>query len=194
MKLKGLARHRLLKSGISRRRFIKLGLLTAVTSLVSHRTAEAVADVLSNERRLSVYNLHSKEDFNSVYWSNGEYIPEALNDINYIFRDHYNGVAKPIDKDLIDLLFVIHKGLKSTEPFHLISGYRTVGTNRFLRKRNKKVARNSLHMYGMAADIRLPDRDLRVLRREAYELKLGGVGYYPKGDFVHLDIGRVRYW
>jgi hypothetical protein len=69
MKLKGIDGHRLLESGISRRSFIKLGLLAAVTSLVSHRAAEAVADVLSNERRLSVYNLHSKEYFNSVYWS-----------------------------------------------------------------------------------------------------------------------------
>ncbi len=154
----------------------------------------AAQDFLSDEKVLSFYNLHTKEYLQTVYWKNGEYVSEALAQINHIMRDHYCGAVKPIDKKLLDLFFAIRQRLNCSKPFHIISGYRTARTNAFLRKHKKAVAKNSLHLYGKAADIRLPDYGLKVLRRAAYELKAGGVGYYPRSNFIHVDVGRVRYW
>lgn len=154
----------------------------------------AVEDILSADRYLSIYNLHTKEYLEMIYWKNGEYLPDALKEFNFIFRDHYNGSVRKINTDLLDLLFAIQRKLKSKEPFHLISGYRSRRTNARLRKYKKGVAKKSMHLYGKAADIRLPEYKLSSLRRAAYELKLGGVGYYPRSNFVHLDVGRVRYW
>ncbi len=178
---------------ISRRDIIRLGLMTAAASIIPYDGMAAVRDVLSAEKRtLCLYNLHSKESLNTVYWKDGKYIPEALADINYMLRDHYNGVVKPIDKKLINLLFAIQQKLDSSEPFHIISGYRTRKTNARLNK--KGAVKKSLHMYGKAVDLRLPGRKLKLLRRAAYRLKAGGVGYYRKSNFVHLDVGQVRYW
>jgi uncharacterized protein YcbK (DUF882 family) len=169
-------------------------LLTAISGIFPSRILASVGDILSEERVLSFHNLHTKEVVQTVYFRNGEYIPESLAEINHIFRDHYNGSVKPIDLNLIDLLYGIRKNLNSTEPFHVISGYRTKKTNSYLRNITNGVAKNSLHMKGKAVDIRMPGFQLRDLRRAAYELKAGGVGYYPKSNFVHVDVGRVRYW
>jgi uncharacterized protein YcbK (DUF882 family) len=95
---------------------------------------------------------------------------------------------------LLDLLFTLRGELEAKEPFHIISGYRSAATNGLLRASADGIARNSLHLYGQAADIRLPGLPLSALRRAAVALKAGGVGYYPRSDFVHVDIGRVRYW
>lgn len=179
---------------LNRRRFLKLGLITIISGLTPYRAMAAVEDFLSAERALSLYNPHTKEYIETVYWENGDYIPEALNDINNIFRDHYNGAVNPIDIKLLDLLCVMHKQLNYSEPFYLISGYRTPETNAFLMKHKNGVSKNSFHMYGKAADIRLPGYDIKMLRRAAYELKAGGVGYYPRLKFVHIDVGKVRYW
>jgi uncharacterized protein YcbK (DUF882 family) len=169
-------------------------LLTAISGIFPSRALASVEDLLSEERVLSFYNLHTKEDLHTVYYRNGEYIPDSLKEINHIFRDHYNGAVKTIDLKLIDLLHAIRKSLNSTDPFHVISGYRTKKTNSYLSTLTSGVAINSLHMKGMAVDIRMPGFKLRDLRRASYELKTGGVGYYPKSNFVHVDVGRVRYW
>jgi len=181
-------------NGITRRELIKTGILTAAAVAVPIDKADAAAYILSNTRSLAIYNLHTNEYFNSIYWKSGRYIPEAIKSIEYMFRDHYNGRERPIDTKLLDLLHKIQRKLGDSKPFHLISGYRSPDTNARLRNRNKKVARKSLHMYGMAADIRMPGQSLKKLRRAAYELKEGGVGYYPRSNFVHLDVGKVRYW
>ena len=79
----------------------------------------------------------------------------------------------------------------------MISGYRSAATNALLRERGgatSGVAPHSLHMVGQAIDIRVPGIRLERLRDAAKSLKIGGVGYYPASDFVHVDIGRVRYW
>lgn len=182
------------KNSVSRRRLLKLGIIAAVSGIIPFDSMAAVNEFLSKDRKVMIYNLHTKEYLDLVYWKNGEYIPEAFEKINFIFRDHYNGSVKSIDGDLIDLLCAIHHKLNSKEPFHLISGYRTKKTNRLLRKRNNRVAKGSLHIYGKAADIRLPDQKLKILRRAAYELKQGGVGFYPRSNFIHVDVGNVRFW
>jgi len=179
---------------IGRREFIALGLLTAASEIVPRQAFAAVHGFLSPARTLSFYNTHTGESLKSIYWREGSYLPEALARINHILRDHRTGEVKTIDFQLIDLLFVLRKKLRSREPFHVISGYRSLKTNTYLRKKGRGVAKNSLHLIGKAIDIRLPNRDLHDLRRTAVKLKRGGVGYYPGSDFVHVDVGKVRYW
>ncbi len=180
--------------GITRRKILQLGLLTAASIVVPDSAVNAAAYILPDTRSLSLYNAHTKEYFNSAYWKNGRYLPETLKAIEYMFRDHYNGRERPIDVKLIELLHAMQKKIGAQEPFYLISGFRSSATNARLRRRNKGVAKKSLHIYGMAADIRLPGYSLKKLRRAAYEFKAGGVGYYPRSNFVHVDVGRVRYW
>ncbi len=183
------------QKGISRRTIIKAGIIAAAATFIPCKAIAIVESFLTtDERKLSFYNLHSKEYLQSTYWKYGEYIPDAMAEINYILRDHYCGAVRVIDKKLINLLFAIKQTLEIREPFHIISGYRTPQTNSYLRKNNKGVAKKSLHIYGKAVDLRLPGHKLKDLRRAAYRLQAGGVGYYPRSNFVHLDVGRPRYW
>ena len=179
---------------ISRRRLIKIGLVAAAASIVPYNSFAAAKELLNDERRICIYNLHTKEQVDTVFWKDGSYIPEALKELNHIFRDHYNGSERLIKRDLFNLLYAIQRKLQCNEPFQLISGYRSRSTNEMLRQRNKGVSRRSLHMRGMAADIRLPGDKLKTLRKAAFELQKGGVGYYPRSNFVHLDVGNVRFW
>ena len=149
---------------------------------------------LPQERTLWFYNTHTKETLKTVYRIDGEYVPTALERINYILRDHRTNEIKPIDTRLLDLLFEISQRVEAREPFHIISGYRSPQSNQMLRKNGNGVAKKSLHLQGKAVDVRLPGCSLPVLRDTAMELQGGGVGYYPRSDFIHVDVGRVRYW
>ncbi len=125
------------------------------------------------------------------------YQPDALKQIDHILRDFRANEIKPIDPVLLDLLHELGGTLETDQPFHIISGYRSPHTNTLLRERGGAttgVASRSLHMVGKAIDIRVPGVKLDHLRGAARSLKLGGVGYYPSSNFVHLDTGRVRYW
>jgi uncharacterized protein YcbK (DUF882 family) len=179
---------------INRRTFLGLGIIAAVSCIIPGVTYGSVNNLLEPERRICLHNLHTKEDIDIAYWKNGDYVDDALHQLNYIFRDHYTGAVTTIDPKLFDFLFAIHQHIQSTEPFHLISGYRTKKTNEWLRKRNRNVSKRSLHIRGKAADIRLPEHKLKILRRTAYQLREGGVGYYPRSNFVHVDVGKVRFW
>jgi uncharacterized protein YcbK (DUF882 family) len=148
----------------------------------------------AGDRGLEFYNTHTDERLHTTYWSDGQYVSSALTDINFILRDFRADEIRAIDLRLLDLLHRLHASLETREPFHIISGYRTAATNAMLRGASEGVARHSLHIEGMAIDIRVPGRDLAVLRRAALALREGGVGYYPKSDFVHVDVGRVRTW
>jgi uncharacterized protein YcbK (DUF882 family) len=148
----------------------------------------------STPRALAIDNVHTGERIRTVYYENGQYIPGALQEINYFFRDYRANEVKPIDPRLLDLLHAIHQNLDSSQPFNLISGYRTPATNAMLAARSEGVARHSMHIEGRAADINVPDRQLSILQRVALALQFGGVGYYPQSDFVHVDTGRVRHW
>lgn len=188
---------------LSRRNLIKLGLLTAGLCLVPGRVAASIEGMLpdgedslplTDERVICIFNLHTKEYLKAAYWKNGEYNREVLTDVNHIFRDHYTGVVRRIDRHLLDILFDIQQELQLSEPFHLISGYRTASTNNMLRRRNKKTGRKSFHLYGKAADIRVPGISVKEIRRIAFKIKRGGVGYYPRDNFIHVDTGKIRYW
>ena len=179
---------------IERRSVLRMGLLASVAAFIPKTLEASIRSIMPDERSLSFLNLHSKESLEITYWKNGLYDSEALDAINYLFRDHRSGAIKPIDRNLLDLLYAVKNRLGSTEPFQLISGYRSRQSNNQLRQHNGGVAKNSLHVLGQAADIRLPGCSLKKLRHTAFELKLGGVGYYPRSNFVHVDVGQVRYW
>ena len=162
---------------------------------LSPSTAVAALDRLTNPgKNLSFYNLHTDEYLDVCYCRNGKYDQAALKKIDYILRDHRTGEIKAIDAQLLDLLHSISLKTGSSSPFHVISGYRSRATNSKLRKTRKGIASKSLHMCGKAIDIRLPGYSTRRLRDVAMAAKSGGVGYYRKADFVHVDVGRVRFW
>lgn len=162
---------------------------------VAGASGPAAARVLPAPRRvLSLVSLHTGERTSTCYWRDGRYDPEALARIDHLLRDHRTNDVTRIDVRLLDLLVALRRTLDSDSPFHVISGYRSPRTNQALATKGRGVARKSLHMQGMAIDIRLPGRDLDGLWRAARSLKLGGVGHYPKSGFIHVDVGRVRYW
>ena len=157
---------------------------------LASRLAAASAPV----RRVAFHNLHTGEAVNAVYWEGGAYVPDALSEVNHVLRDFRNGEVHPIDPRLLDLLDALATRVDTSSPFHVISGYRSPQTNAMLRRRSSGVAHDSLHMKGLAIDIRLADVDLARLHQAALSLGGGGVGYYPASDFVHVDVGRVRRW
>jgi len=179
---------------ISRRVFLAAGLAATAMCFLPHEAVAAVSKAFPHEKALSFNNIHTGEKMKTVYWQEGTYVPQALADINYILRDYRTGEVKEIDTDLLDLLFALRKKLESNVPFTVISGYRSSETNSFLCSMSRGVVKNSLHIDGKAIDIRLPGYELKTLRHAALELRRGGVGYYPKSDFVHVDVGRIRSW
>ncbi len=179
---------------MDRKKFIRMGLITAAAAVLPGDALASAFEPVPDVKELHLYNVATHEDLKVIYWKEGLYIPEALAEINHIFRDFRTGKVKAINKELLDLLFNVRKNIDVDNPFHIISGYRSPGSNAILRQQQNNVATNSLHMYGKAVDIRVPGFSLRTLRREAMKLGKGGIGYYPRAKSVHLDIGEVRYW
>ena len=185
--------------GFDRRRFLGLGVVAAAAAAFSPLRAEAVESPVAKRvtRTLAFFNTHTGERLETTYCCNGTYEPRALNEINRILRDFRTNEVKSIDPRLLDLLHELGGTLETDRPFHVISGYRSPKTNQMLRERSgahSGVASKSLHMVGKAIDIRVPGVRLEHLRAAARSLKLGGVGYYPEPNFVHVDTGRVRSW
>lgn len=145
-------------------------------------------------RSLAFDNLHTGEKLKVDYWAEGAYIPGALSEIDRVLRDFRTGDVHPIEPKLLDLLALLRTRLETVEPLSVISGYRSPKTNAALHEASSGVASNSLHMQGMAIDIRVPGRALAAVRTAALDMRVGGVGYYPKSNFVHVDVGRVRRW
>ena len=170
-----------------------LGTILAGTALSLGRPSFA-ALTESGPRRLAFYNLHTGERLSATYWAEGRYIADELKGIDHVLRDFRTGEIAAIDRNLLDLLHVLEGNMDTREPFHVISGYRSPRTNDMLRHEGGGVASNSLHMVGKAIDIRIPGRRLVDVRDAALALQSGGVGYYPKSDFVHVDTGRIRRW
>ena len=179
---------------LSRRDLLRLGCLTAFTCFVPLRLFAAVPTAASSRKSLSFYNTHTDEFLETVYFKNGEYQSESLIKINCILRDHRNRKTKPIDPRLLEALYLIRQKIPSNQPFHVISGYRSPETNSYLRSQSRGIARKSYHMRGQALDFRLPGYPLSKLRQVAMRLQIGGVGYYPNNNFIHVDVGPVRCW
>lgn len=144
--------------------------------------------------RLALLNTHTGERIDLVYREAGVYVPQALAEIDRVLRDHRTDQIAPIDPELLDLVHRIGGLVDARQPFQVISGYRSPATNARLATPGSGVARTSLHLEGRAIDLRLPGRPLADLRAAALRLGRGGVGYYPRSDFVHVDTGRVRAW
>jgi len=180
---------------INRRQLLKVGLLASVVCLNPLPVWARSSLLDTPERSLSLLNTHTGERLKQiVYWEKGAYLPEALLDINYVLRDHRTDEVYTIDPITLDLMAALNRKLSANRPFEIISGYRSPQSNALLRKASNGVARNSYHMKGMAVDLRLPGVPLKTLRKAALDLRMGGVGYYPKSNFVHVDSGKVRSW
>ena len=175
----------------SRRRILQLGLGAAASLAMPN----AFASILTEpERKLSLLNLHTGESLKATYWAEGQYQLSELHAINHVLRDHRTGDIHEMDSNLINMLNILHHKMDGKHAFNVISGYRSPKSNALLNKTTSGVAKKSLHMQGKAIDIRLPGRDLSALRKAALDLQTGGVGYYSKSDFIHVDTGRVRQW
>ncbi|MDY0884171.1 DUF882 domain-containing protein [Dongia soli] len=182
---------------INRRRLLGAGLAASAAGLLPNLVIPGSAYAAlpnSGNRTLGFYNTHTDEQLKATYWSNGRYDKGALKDINYILRDHRNNEIMRMDVKLLDLLTDLHRRSGSTKAFQIVCGYRSPQTNAMLVKMSSGVAKNSLHMQGKAIDIRLADVSVRELRDTALGMRQGGVGYYPRSAFVHVDTGEVRHW
>lgn len=178
----------------NRRHFLKTGVQVTLACLSPISALASIDPSLSKERTLFFFNTHTGERLDACYFAKGRYQAEALKTINHILRDHRTGEIKSIRIRLLDLLYSISTSFDNPVRFQIISGYRSPETNAMLCKKTTGVGRSSLHMEGKAADIRVSGCDTKMLQRICMKFQAGGVGYYPKSDFVHVDIGPVRYW
>ncbi len=177
----------------SRRRFLK-GLLIGVPAAVALTGPGRALAGMTSARSVSMLNTHTGEQLSVEYYRAGSYCAESLGQLNHLLRDHRSGEVAAIDRRLFDLLHD-SAALAGREPrFEIISGYRSPVTNAMLNARSNGVARKSLHMQGQAIDVRLVGYRTDRLRDLALSMQAGGVGYYRKSDFVHIDTGRVRTW
>lgn len=182
---------------INRRHALKLILAGSLSPLLPGIWSEPAAAAQLKSRcsgRLSLLNLHTQELLSVKYLTeDGRFDPPAIQALNHLFRCRYTGRIRTISPDLFLLLDAIRTDLQATDrPYHLISGYRSPKFNRILSNQDRKVAKKSYHLKGMAADIRLEGVKLSAVRRTATRCKIGGVGRYS--SFVHVDVGPVRYW
>ena len=177
----------------ARRRFLAAGIgaLAAPALMLPRRSLAASA----GPRALAFAHTHTGERVSLVYAREGSYLPDALSVLDRFLRDHYSGAIGRMDPGLFDQLHAVQRLLGTSQPFHVVSGYRSPATNDALRRRGGGgVAKSSLHLQGRAIDVRLPGVPLSDLRDAAISLKAGGVGFYPGENFVHIDTGRVRHW
>lgn len=175
----------------TRRTFLKLGASAALTTVFTHPVWAAMAP---ENRVLTFYNIHTGEALKTCYYARGKLIHRALQRIDHIMRDHRTGEVKPVDPLLLDVLHRLTMAIAPPGPISIISGYRSPSTNAALRKITRGVAVNSLHMEGRAIDIRIPGCRTEAIRERAITMQSGGVGYYPRSDFVHLDTGPFKVW
>lgn len=184
---------------LTRRDIIKAGvlgglLLPTVAATPLHAAARLAVPQGAGAMKIAFRNQHTGESFNGVFKVGDRYMPEAFEKINTVLRDFRTGEVFPIDPRIVDILFAVHSKSGVSGPFEVLSGYRSPKTNAMLASVGDGVASNSLHMTGQAIDIRLPGFSTKKLSELGMGLKAGGVGYYKKSNFVHLDTGQVRHW
>lgn len=181
-------------NGISRRALLGAFAATTLTAAPTYSKAAGFLRGSGDIRRIAMYSGRTGETINTIYWIEGKYIKEALNEINHFMRDWRVNKAIGIDTRTVDIIAAAHGLLDVNEPYMMLSGYRSPQTNAMLRSRSSGVAKNSLHMKGQAADLRLKSRSVNQMFKAAAACKAGGVGKYSGSNFVHMDCGTVRTW
>ncbi|MCW5770924.1 MAG: DUF882 domain-containing protein [Rhodospirillaceae bacterium] len=178
------------------RRGLLIGAGAAGAALVASGSSWAASPRNGRSVRwLAFEHAWTGEKLKITYYENGRYIDDALSTMDKLMRDHVNNTIVEMDPRLYDILFDLNRLMDSSHPYILISGYRSPSTNAKLAARSRAVAKNSYHLRGWAADVRLPGRDLRSLALGAISLKRGGVGMYSrKSNFIHVDSGPIRHW
>lgn len=179
---------------ISRRGLLRAFAATTFAAAPTYSNAAGFLRGGGDIRRLRMYSARTGERLDMIYWVEGEYIADALNEINLFMRDWRTNEVKQIDARTVDIMAAAHNLMDVSEPYMLISGYRCPKTNAMLRSRSSGVAKNSRHLRGQAADLRLASRSVNQMARAAQSCNAGGVGRYTGSNFVHMDCGPVRTW
>lgn len=178
---------------LSRRSFLTRSSMAAVGAMLLPST-QSVASILSTERTLSFHNVHTDEELTIRCCPEKDYDRETRLRFSSLLRDHHADEVREMDAGLIDIFFALSAFTGSNGTFKILSGYRSPETNSWLRRFSHGVAEHSMHIEGKAVDIRMDDLSTREIRQAGMALAMGGVGYYPRSDFVHLDTGRIRHW
>lgn len=168
--------------------------ITAISAAPVYSRTFGYVKGAGNIRRLSVRSGRTGETVDSIYWIDGQYIRPALEEINYFMRDWRQDAVAKIDRRTIDVMAAAHARLDTSEPWTLLSGYRTAATNNMLRRKGRGVAKKSYHLKAQAADLRLKSRSVGTIARAAMASRTGGVGSYYRSSFVHVDSGPIRTW
>jgi uncharacterized protein YcbK (DUF882 family) len=181
-------------TGMTRRGLLRAFAATAIVATPTYSNAAGFLRGAGDIRRVHMYSGRTGEKIDMIYWIEGQYIPEALSEITYFMRDWRTGTTRGIDTRTIDIVTAAHALMDTSEPYMLLSGYRSPQTNAMLRQTSSGVARNSLHIQGQANDLRLSSRSVNQMARAAMSCAAGGVGVYSNSNFVHMDCGSVRSW
>lgn len=179
---------------LTRRGLLGAFAATAVAAAPTYAKAAGFLRGAGDVRRLVMHNARTGESMNTIYWIEGEYVRDALREVNFFFRDWRRNEVRAIDNRTLDIISATHNLVEAREPFLLLSGYRSPATNAALRRRSSGVAKNSLHLSGQAADLRLSSRSVSQVARAAASCRAGGVGRYSGSNFTHVDCGNVRSW
>jgi uncharacterized protein YcbK (DUF882 family) len=174
-----------------RRSFLFFAAAAGTTLVVRPDTSSAAE---SATRIIALHSRWSDENFVGPFFERGKYVPDALVEINHLFRDRHNNDVRQIDVRVLDLLHDFKQRTGYRSSFEIVCGYRSAATNRKLRKKNRNVAKESRHIVGQAVDVRFYGLGVDEAREIALAMKAGGVGYYPRQNFIHLDVGPVRSW
>jgi len=179
---------------ITRRGLLGAFAATTIAAAPTFSNAAGFLRGAGDIRRIRMYSGRTGERIDTIYWIEGEYIKEAVKEINAFMRDWRTSDVISMDLRTIDIMAASHNLLDVSEPYMLLSGYRSPKTNAMLRSRSRGVAKNSLHMKGQAADLRLANRSVNQMAKAAIACRAGGVGRYTGSNFVHMDCGPVRNW
>jgi len=182
------------KSLITRRGVLRAFAATTLVAAPTYSNAAGFLRGAGDIRRLRMYSGRTGEHLDTIYWIEGKYIKDAIKEINYFMRDWRQDQTKSMDTRNFDIMTAAHNLMNASEPYLLLSGYRSPKTNAMLRSRSRGVAKNSLHMKGQAADLRLKSRSVGQMFKAGVSCGAGGVGRYSSSNFVHMDCGQVRSW
>ncbi|MCR1566738.1 YcbK family protein [Mixta sp.] len=175
-----------------RRKLLVFGGAAAGLALLPGSALASVST--SRPRILTLNNLHTGETLKTEFFNGKSYDKDELARLNHFFRDYRANKIKSIDPKLFDQLYRLQAMLETRKPVQLISGYRSLSTNNMLREKGSGVAKHSYHTLGQAMDFHIEGISLSNVRKAALKMRAGGVGYYPRSNFVHIDTGPVRHW